>query len=222
MIRVLITFLLVFLSLKCNSQNEFFSELSIEKEFLYNEGKHFNLDVNYKHAYQDSKWRKLGFTISTQKKLNDHWSIVSGIVNNYRFDKDLGDFFEVRPKLGLQLKTPIIKSLSFSQRVLVEWRNFFISKHNHYLRSRYKVLLNYIFPNNNEDNAWSLSSAFEWYYLKAPDVRERFSNSREFSFFLSKKIQEVHYSLGYIREVFLFRSSNFGRVGNSISLKISF
>ena len=214
--------LCLFISLAGFAQQEFFSEAGLEKAIFSKNRLSVILEGNYKHAYQDSKWRRLGIDIGLQRKLNSNWMLVGGIINHYRFDKELGNFYELRPKVGLQLSTPIIKNLSLKQRILGEWRNFFLSKHQHYLRARYKIALTYNFGKHSDSSkSWSLLPSFEWYFLKDPISQERYSNSREFSCFISRNLKEVKIMLGYIREVFLFNSDNFGTEGNTISLRVN-
>ena len=178
------------------------------------------MEGNYKHAYQDSKWRRLGLDIRLSKELNSKWSLLAELTNHYRLDNELGDFYELRPTLGAQLRILIIKNLSLKQRLLGEWRNFYISKHDHYLRARYKLGLNYGFAQSDVNSrSWSLTSSFEWYFLKDPVLQERYSNSREFSFYISRNLEDAKIMLGYIREVFLLNSDSFGTTGNTISLR---
>ena len=71
----------------------------------------FNLISNYKHAYQNSKWRRFGLDFDFNKKLNSNWTISGGFANNYRFDKELGDFYELRPKIGIEYKISIFENV---------------------------------------------------------------------------------------------------------------
>lgn len=218
---VILCFLL--LSLNIYAQEELFSEAIIESKILEKDHFEMNLEANYKHAYQKSRWRRVGFDVRFHQELNSNWSLVSNIQNNYRFDSQLENFYELRPSLGIQLKTKILENFHLSQRLLGEWRNFFSSQFENYLRSRYKIQLNYtIFSSNKPDNNWSFETAFEWYFLRNSIFNERYSNSREFSFFATKKINDFKFGLGYIREVFFSKSEEFGSVGNTISVRINF
>ena len=178
------------------------------------------MEGNYKHAYQDSKWRRLGLDIGLYRKLNSNWTLLAELTNHYRFENELGDFYEFRPTLGIQFQVLIIKNLSLKQRLLGEWRNFYVSKHDHYLRARYNIGLNYGFGKGiTSSRSWSLTSSFEWYLLSDPILKERYSNSREFSLFIIRNLEDAKIMIGYIREVFLLNSDSFGTEGNTISLR---
>ena len=204
------------------SQEEFFSEVSVGKTVFTKNSWVIYLEGNYKHAFQDSKWRRLGLDIGLSKELNSNWTLLAKLTNQYRFDNELGDFYELRPTVGIQLQVPIVKNLTLKQRVLGEWRNFYVSSHDHYLRARYRIGVNYVFgKRGNSSKSWRLTSSFEWYFLRDPILQERYSNSREFSLFISRKLAEAEIMLGYIREVFLLNSDSFGTEGNTISLRVA-
>ena len=192
------------------SQEEFFSEVSVGKTVFTKNSWVIYLEGNYKHAFQDSKWRRLGLDIGLSKELNSNWTLLAKLTNQYRFDNELGDFYELRPTVGIQLQVPIVKNLTLKQRVLGEWRNFYVSSHDHYLRARYRTGVNYEFgKRGNSSKTWSLTSSFEWYFLRDPILRERYSNSREFSLFISRNLEDAKFMVGYIREVFLLNSDSF-------------
>ncbi|RZT00232.1 DUF2490 domain-containing protein [Aquimarina brevivitae] len=211
--------LVILISAKSYTQNEFFLDVYIEKELFSLDRLSLLVETNYKHAYQKSRWRRGALNVKLEHQLSSNWLLFGKLVNNYRFDNILGDFYELRPSLGVGLKVPLFKKISFAQKLAVEWRNFFISRHDQYLRSRYKVQLNYRFDKRNE---WNINSGFEWFFLRDPVLNERYSTSRRFSTFISKEIKTVTLKLGYQREVFLRSSSNFNRIGNTVSFQIAF
>ncbi|SHG99960.1 hypothetical protein SAMN05444148_1458 [Winogradskyella jejuensis] len=54
------------------SQQEFFSEAILKNTIISKKTWKFNLISNYKHAYQNSKWRRFGLDFDFNKKLNSN------------------------------------------------------------------------------------------------------------------------------------------------------
>lgn len=153
------------------------------------------------------------------RKFDKNWKMFLGLLNNYRFDNILGDFYELRPSLGVNFNLPITSNFSIGQRGMVESRNFFISEHDHYFRTRLRTELFYTFKNSS----WEIFTGFEWYFLRDPNANERFSNSREFNLGLRKKTKNNHtLGISYLREIFLARSNNFGTKANTFLLYYEF
>ncbi|WP_158651295.1 DUF2490 domain-containing protein [Pseudotamlana carrageenivorans] len=201
------------------AQTEFFGEFGVHKTFKIKELWVINIESNYKHAYQLTKWRRIGLSGGISRHFGKHVTLLFGISNNYRFDPKLGDFYELSPALGADFKLPITSNLAISQRSKVESKNFFISKHVHYFRARLRIELAYKFNNPN----WSMNTGYEWYFLKNPINNERFPSSREFNLTIKKKIRNGHaLGLTYLRNVFLPHSDNVGVNGNTISLWYEF
>jgi hypothetical protein len=221
--KVIILSLNLFWCYRISAQSEFFSELAVEKGFLNTEKWEINVEGNYKHAYQDSRWRRVGADFEATRKLSGSWALVGGLDNRYRFDSELGDFYELRPFKGLKLDSRIIQDLKLTQRFIVEWRNFFLNRHEHYFRSRFRIGLDYQPGKSEEKNHWIFASAFEWFFLRDPITEERYPDNRRFSLSIIRTLEnETEIGIGYLREIFLLNSERFSTRGNIISVQLRF
>ncbi|MDX2130332.1 MAG: DUF2490 domain-containing protein [Chloroherpetonaceae bacterium] len=111
------------------------------------------------------------------------FSFSGGTNGYYTFNKDITNFFEVRPWLALQLKIPVIAEISFRQRLRYEYRFFYtedpLSAREDYARLRYQ--LSFDFPiSASEDFSLTIRSFFEWFFIRNPATFERFSNERDY------------------------------------------
>lgn len=175
------TFSLVF------GQNDFFTTISASKRKLVSEKLSYAAAFDWKHIYNDVAWDRLGVSMEADYQQN-FWTLEAGGVVQYTFDKQISNYFELRPWIGIRLENQIIPNLSFVQEVKAEWRNFIFrdAQDDNYIRTTLETSFNY-----NLDklgfSEWMVNSGYVWYFLKDPALGERFANSKEFMFSIRKK-----------------------------------
>lgn len=218
--------LIVLFGLNTNAQSEFFHEIEIGTQVLEKES--FNIDVtaSWKHLYDEVGWRRWGVNTKVTKKTNN-WSLNGGLAIYFTFHKEIDNFLEVRPYIGIGLKTRISDKLDFKQRIRTEWRNFIYSgdsDNENYLRPRYKIGLDYLLSENEETHeGWKLVTDFEWYFNKDTASGERFAQSREFGFKIIRELKNKHeIGLGYKYEKLTKLFHNHEENGNIIVLEYRF
>ncbi|WP_103070160.1 DUF2490 domain-containing protein [Aquimarina sediminis] len=221
-----ILLLIIGFSFNLKAQTEFFHEFEVTKELKDTESWNIQITGNWKHLYEEPSWRRLGISGLAIKKLQN-WQLLGGMNTYYTFDKEIDNFIELKPYLGLALKTKIIERLDLKQQFKGEWRNFLFSEEiedENYGRLRYKIGIEYLFKENEEiPKEWKLVGTIEWYFLREHLTKERFSNSREYSFKILHKLtngQEI--GLGFLYEEFnqLFGQEN--KSGTTILLEYRF
>jgi len=213
-------------NLNLRAQSEFFHELEVTKEIKETEKWSTSITGSWKHLYEEPAWRRLGVSGLVKRKLGN-WQLLGALNTYYTFDKEIDNYFELRPCLGLLLKTVIVERLDFKQQFKGEWRNFLFSDNfndTNYGRLRYKLGLDYIVSKNNEIlKEFKLVATMEWYFLKEHEARERFSNSKEYSLkALYKFINGEEIGFGILLEQFnqLFEQEN--KTGTTIILEYRF
>lgn len=185
--------LLCLLTGKAFSQ-EVFHDLEINKIFQNTEKWKIDAAMNWKHIYDEVGWRRWGASGMVTQKMGI-FGLRAGLMAFYTFDKDIVNHWELRLWLGVQLKNKIADQLYLIQEVRGEWRNIFYADNQYKgnIRTRYKVGLEYEFPENEEakTKGWGLATEAEWYFIKDKDIAsERFNNTREISFIATKGISE--------------------------------
>lgn len=223
--KIITTLLLVSTYFSANAQEAFFYEIKTGINLL--EKKTFSLEANanWKHVYDEIGWRRLGVAGMATKKLKN-WSFYGGLSMFYTFNKNIDNYLEIRPQIGLGLTTPIVDRLTLNQRFLGEWRTYFYSGENkseNYTRSRYRILLNYIVVENKEkQTAWKIKPSVEWYFTKNTAYGERFAESRRYTLMLSHEFKNKdELSIGYRYENFI-KLIEENEIGHLVLLEYSF
>lgn len=217
--------LLISVNFFAQAQEDFFYEMKVSTNLVEKESFYLEVNTNWKHVYNEVGWRRLGVAGMATKKINN-WSLYGGLSTFYTFNKDIVNYLEIRPRIGLGLTTPIVDRLSLNQRLLGEWRNHFYSKENRnrsYTRSRYRVLLNYTIAENKEkQTAWKVKPSIEWYFTKNVAYGERFAESRRYTLMLSREFKNKdELSIGYRYENFI-KLLEQNKIGHLVLLEYSF
>ncbi|WP_143955150.1 hypothetical protein [Robertkochia solimangrovi] len=169
------------------AQEELFGEFELKKNFHQSEKWTHTGVLNYKHIYNSIGWRRFAIYAFTHRKLNEMWILTGGLSVYYRFDREIENFIEVKPWIGIRMHVPITEDLVLLEHLRLEWRNFLLGEHQNYFRTRFLVHLKYTFNRKPEENTfWNLQGGLEWYLLKDPILRERYANSRKYTLRLSK------------------------------------
>ena len=186
-------------------QHEFFHEIALENKLVENEKWECIGEVNFKHLYDEPAWRRLGVSFSGIRTIKQ-FKLSSGLNSYDTFNRNITDFFEVRPWSALQFNFPILSTIYLRQQLRYEWRFFFTkevsnSKEN-YGRLRYKIAFDFPIP-SKEESSWKIRPYFEWFFIKDPAAFERFSNERDFGLMAIKRFKnEQEFSFGFTREVY--------------------
>lgn len=189
------------------SQTEYFHEIEIGTEVLEKEIFALEVNASWKHIYDEIGWRRWGINAMAIKDVKN-WTFYGGLTTFYTFNKNIDNFLELRPQVGLGLKTEITDKFFMNQRLLGEWRTFYYSGENeeeNYTRTRYRLMLNYIISENEEKaTAWKIKPSIEWYFTKNVAIGERFAQSREYTFKLIRGFKNKHeLGIGYRLEKFI-------------------
>lgn len=206
MIKCTFLFLITLVCINAKAQSEFFHEIEIGTKVLEKES--FKIDVNasWKHLYDEIGWRRWGINTKVVKEMNN-WTLNAGLATYYTFHKEINNFIEVRPYIGIGLKTKILNNLLFKQQLRTEWRTFFYSgdsSNENYFRPRYKIGLDFKINEKEEtQEGWRLVTNIEWYFNKDTATGERFAQSREYGFTIIRELKNEHeIGLGYKLEKF--------------------
>ncbi|MFN0200580.1 MAG: DUF2490 domain-containing protein [Bacteroidia bacterium] len=216
--RHLLKFLvLLFISISHHaySQHEFFHELVLEKKLMENEKWELIGEANFKHLYNEPAWRRWGASFAGARKMN-RFSLFGGLNGYYTFNRNITNFFEMRPWTAVQFKLPIVAKIVLRQQLKYEWRFFYTEEQpktkENYGRLRYQVGLDIPIP-AKEESSWTIRPYFEWFFIKDPAEFERFSNERDFGLMAIKRFKNEHkLSFGFTREVYydLFAEREYG------------
>lgn len=198
-------FLFILLSHYAYSQHEFFHELTLEKKLIENEKWEFVGEANFKYLYNEPAWRRWGVSFTGVRKIK-HFSLSGGLNGYYTFNRDITNFFEVRPWAALQYNIPIVADITLRQRLKYEWRFFYTEEDNstreNYGRLRYQIGFDIPIP-AKEESSWKIRPYFEWFFIRDPAEFERFSNERDFGLMAIKRFKNEHaLSFGFTREVY--------------------
>lgn len=221
-IRILLLAFPLF-SIKLSAQtDEVFTELEIGYIYVNNEKWRGDAVAKWKHIYDEIGWRKWGAEAGISRKLKSI-SIEGGAALYYTFDKDITNYLEIRPWLGLRSDLDMGKRLLLIQKFKVENRNLLYDdrfRNESFLRSRYLLSFRYDFLKNRKD--WKLNPAAEWYFIGKKADAERFVNSFEASLKVMKILKnENEIAVGYKLESFK-ESEVTGDLGNGHSFIIEY
>jgi len=197
--------LFIFLSHQALSQNEFFHEIVVEKKLV--EKKEWELigEANFKYVYDEPAWRRWGLSFSGIRKIK-RFNVMGGLNSYFTFNRDITNFFEMRPWAAAQFKFPIVKDIVLRQQLKYEWRFFYTeaepNTNENYGRLRYQIGIDIPIP-GKEESSWTIRPYFEWFFIKDPAQFERFSNERDFGLMAIKRFKnEDKLSFGFTREVY--------------------
>jgi len=205
-------------------KDEFFHEMEISHTYVNNDKWRGAISANWKHIYDEIGWRRWGGDVYISRKIKSI-AIESGITVNYTFDKDIVNYVDFRPWLGLRSDLQLNDRIFLMQKFKIESRNLYFDesyRNEHLLRSRYLLSLKYnLFK--DKDN-WKLNPTTEWYFIDRQIDAERFVNSVEFGLRIIKVFEnENELAFGYKMESFkkTYLSENSGR-GHILVLEYGF
>lgn len=187
-------FLLFILSHQVIAQNEFFHELVLEKILIENEKWEFVGEANFKNLYDENGWRRWGVSFAGVRKLK-HFSIHGGFNSYFTFNRDITNFFEVRPWAALQYNILIDRKITLRQRLKYEWRFFYTeggnTRRENYRRLRYQIGVDIPLA-GEEESSWVIRPFFEWFFIRDPATFERFPNERDYGVMATKTLKNEH------------------------------
>lgn len=160
-------------------KDEFFHEIEVSHTYIDNDKWRGVVTGNWKHIYDEIGWRRWGGNAYISRKIKS-LAIEAGLTAYYTFDRQITNYFEVRPWLGLRSDLELGNRFLLMQRFKSEYRNLLYSdRYNNesFLRSRYMLSLKYDFIKNRKD--WKISPTGEWYFIGKKADAERFVNSFE-------------------------------------------
>ena len=186
--------LFIILSHQAHAQDEFFHEIVIEKALIENEEWEFISEANFKHLYDEPAWRRWGVSFAAIRKIN-RFRIHGWLNSYYTFNKDITNFFEVRPWTALQYNIPIVGEVTLRQRLKYEWRFFYTegdsSTREDYGRLRYQIGID-IPLSREEESSWVIRPYFEWFFIRDPSTFERFPNERDYGVTIIRNLKNDH------------------------------
>ncbi|PQJ22770.1 DUF2490 domain-containing protein [Tenacibaculum sp. SG-28] len=186
--------LLLFLQiLSVTAQTEVFHDISLLYGIKESEKWKFDSELEWKHLYGEEGWSRMSLDLYATREAGI-LSFMGGLKNNYTFDEDIVNFWEIRPWIGVELKNNLTERLLFRQELKGEFRNFFFNDNSYdfNFRTRYNIALEYPLEKIEEKEDWVLAGEIEWYFLRNEEINERFINSREYSILLSKEVYEEY------------------------------
>ena len=201
--------LLVFLTLLCGhklqSQQEFFHELSLEKRLLEEGHWEFTGEVNWKNLYNEPGWRRWGVSFFARRRI-ESFNLLGGVKGYYTFNKNITNFFELRPWMAVSYNFALGSRVTVRQRLMAEWRLFYEDREaqrEDYRRLRYQLGLDIPLSAEEQEASWTLRPIVEWYIIRDPATFERFPNERDFGLTLIRRFKnEKELSFGYRIEEF--------------------
>lgn len=184
-----------------HGQDDFFTNVTVGKNFKKEQWTYTTSGI-WKHIYDEVGWSRIGVNGGANYAYKN-WTLLTGFTAQYTFDKEIVNSVELRPWVGVRLRTDIIEGLNIEQEVHVEWRNFLYHDvpDENYIRTTFDVGANYNLKEINLDS-WAVQSGYVWYFLKDPALGERYADSREFRFLVSKTFTAGKLTVGYKREKF--------------------
>jgi len=212
---IFLVFLFIIINHSAYSQHEFFHEITLEKKLIKNEKWEFLGEANFKHLYNEPAWRRWGLSFAGVRKIK-RFNLLGGINGYYTFNRNITNFFEMRPWTALQLKLPIFSGVTLRQQLKYEWRLFYTEDepktNKNYGRLRYQISID-IPIRDKKESLWTIRPYFEWFFIKNPAEFERFSNERDFGLMAIKRFKNEHkLSFGFTQEVYydLYAEREFG------------
>lgn len=82
-------------------KDEIFHEIEIAYTYVNNTKWRGAAAANWKHIYDKTGWRRWGGDAYISRKIK-FISIEAGLTSNYTFDKDIVNYWEIRPWLGIR------------------------------------------------------------------------------------------------------------------------
>lgn len=187
-------FLCIILSRPARAQDEFFHELVMEKKLIEKEAWELVSEANFKLIYEEPAWRRWGISITGVRKVKN-FKILGGVNSLYTFNRDITNFFELRPSIALQHHIPIVRKANLRQRLKYEWRFFYAdgdnSSRENYRRLRYQIGID-IPILSKEEPSWVIRPYFEWFFIRDPATFERFPNERDYGIMFFKSLKNKH------------------------------
>ncbi|WP_421806882.1 DUF2490 domain-containing protein [Flagellimonas sp.] len=187
-------FFLFILSNQVLGQDEFFHEIVVEKNLIESEEWEFIGEVNFKHLYDEPAWRRWGVSFAGVRNIK-RFRIHGGVKSYYTFNKDITNFFEVRPWTAVQYNIPIVGEIALRQRLKYEWRFFYTqgdnSSRENYRRLRYQIGIDVPLASEKK-SSWVIRPYFEWFFIRDPATFERFSNERDYGITVIKSLKNEH------------------------------
>jgi len=205
-------------------KDELFHEIEVTYTFVNNDKWRGAVTTNWKHIYDEIGWGRWGGDVYISRKIK-LIAIESGITVNYTFDKDIVNYLDVRPWLGLRSDLQLSERTFLMQKFKIESRNLYFDesyRNEHLLRSRYLLSLKYNLFKDQEN--WKLNPTTEWYFIDRQVDAERFVNSVEFGIRIIRVFEnENELAFGYKIESFKKTnlSENSGR-GHILVLEYGF
>jgi len=187
------TISIIFISLffYASAQTEVFHDFSISYKLKDSQKWDVESELEWKHLYGEEAWSRTSLDVFATRKLGVI-SFIGGLKNNYTFDKNIVNFWEIRPWIGLELENKLTKKLIFKQELKGEFRNLFFNDNTYdfNFRTKFNAALEYPLKEvEEEEEDWILSTQIEWFFLRNEEINERLINSREYSLLISKNIQ---------------------------------
>jgi len=175
-------------------QHDFFHEIFLEKNLFEDEEWESVGEANFKNLYGGPGWRRWGVSFSGLRKMG-RFSLLGGANGYYTFNKNIVNFFEIRPWTAVQFKFPLVSVISLSQRLKYEWRFFYTEEDNtireNYRRLRYQIGIDIPIP-GEEESTWKIRPFFEWFFIRDPATFERFPNERDYGITAFKSLKNEH------------------------------
>ncbi|NRA93929.1 MAG: hypothetical protein HRU26_14845 [Psychroserpens sp.] len=176
-----------------SSQTEVFHDFSYEFNVNKSDEWDLNSEFEWKHLYGEEGWSRMSFDLKTRKELGV-LELIGGLKNNYTFDDNIVNFWEIRPWIGVELENKLSSKLILKQELKGEFRNFFFndSQYDFNFRTKFKIGLEYPLKSVEEEEGddWIIATEVEWFFLRNVEINERYINSREYSILVSKKVLE--------------------------------
>ena len=202
---VVLCFLILIQGQKAWAQDEFFHEIAIEKKLKEKEKWELTGEATFKHLYDQPAWSRWGISFAGAREIK-RFKVSGGFNALYTFNRDITNFFEIRPWTALSYNFPLVKFFTLRQRLKYEWRFFFTDGDNatkeNYGRLRYQIGID-IPIKSEEETSWKIRPSFEWFFIRKPADFERFSNERDFRLMAIKRCKnEYELSFGVTREIY--------------------
>lgn len=176
------------------AQDEVFHELRIEKELVENEEWQFIGEANFKYLYAEQAWRRWGASFAGIRRFGN-FRVHAGLNSFYTFNRDITNFFEVRPWSALRYHVALFSNLTLRQRLQYEWRLFYTDADNsvreNYKRLRYQIGVD-IPVFGEKEASWVIRPYFEWFLIRDPATFERFPNERDYGLTVIKNLRNEH------------------------------
>lgn len=95
--------------------------------------------------------------------------LKEGLKNNYTFDNNIANFWEIRPWIGVEFKNKL-SSKVFLKQELKEFSNFFLkdsdSEYEFNFRTKFKIGLEYFLRSVEEEEDLGIATEVEYFFEK--------------------------------------------------------